>query len=104
MAQATLNGHAATAQLLVAAVKAQPSSVPRHVSNPAAFIRTLQVKHAARLEARARGDAAVGVRLFCMACEESTGADAPGPVRQQLAQLLMAHVFTLWPPASRARV
>ncbi len=69
-----------------------------------AYRRALQVKFAARLEAGARGDAAVAVRLFSMACEEATGQHAPGPVRQLLAVLLMQHNFSLWSPATEPRV
>jgi hypothetical protein len=103
---ATLNGHAEAAEVLRAAVRAG-AVVPRAPAAPdaaAAFRRTLQAKHAPRLESDARVAAARAVRLLGMACEEATGHALPGPVRERLGALLMAHSFTLWPPATQPRV
>jgi hypothetical protein len=103
---AGVNGHAETAEVLRAAAGAGPV-VPRAPATPcaaAAFRRTLQVKHAPRLESDARVAAAVAVRLLGMACEEATGHAVPGPVRQRMGALLMEHAFTLWPPATQPRV
>ncbi len=104
--QALLNGHTECAEVLTAALRAGRVTprVKASAEEADAYRRALQVKFAARLEAGARGDAAVAVRLFGMACEEATGQHAPGPVRQLLAVLLMQHGFLLWSPATQPRV
>lgn len=101
-----MNGHVEAADVLRAAVRAG-AVVPRAPLSAEAVAlarAALQAKHAPRLESDARVAVAMAVRLFERAVEEATGEVAPGPVRAALADLLMRHAFTVWPPVTRPRV
>ncbi len=101
------NGHAETVTVLRAAAAAEsppPRWSPATHADVAAFRRALQVKHAPRLESAARVRAAWAVRLVAHAFDETLGVPLPGPVAARLAEVLMTHMFTLWPPATRPRV
>jgi hypothetical protein len=102
---ALMNGHAAAADVLQAALR-QGRAAPLPPAAPAAVAAAraaLHAKFGPRLEAGARGDVAVALQLCSLACEEKTSQPLPGPVRGQLAQLLMRHAFTLWPPTTLPR-
>jgi len=100
---AVQNNHAATARVL-REVQPGPTRAVATLAEQSLFRRSLQEAHAPRLESHARVQAALAVRCLCLACEEATQRPLPGSVAAQLALLLLAQRFTLWPPVTRARV
>ena len=97
---AVQNGHKACARVLREAPPQGPAEPPS-AAQRAAFRRSLQQRHAPRLESDARCAAAWQLKLIAAAFEETTGMQLPGEAAVLLAAMLMDNLFVLWEPVTR---
>jgi hypothetical protein len=98
---AVQNGHKACARVLREAPPREGPAEPPSQAQRAAFRRSLQERHAPRLESDARCAAAWQLKLIAAAFEETTGMQLPGEAAVLLAAKLMDSLFVLWEPVTR---